>query len=384
MGRILSRFSRVTSSGKWLAEIDGLRFIAIISVVLTHIMSDTVTRVLAVSELDRALVTLLHKGEVGVQIFFAISGFILALPFVEACFQGACAPRLGEYYRRRVYRIEPPYVISMVVLTAIALLAGGLDRIDRLPHLLASLFYVHNVVYDAWSGINFVAWSLEVEVQFYLIAPLLATVFALHSRSLRITLIVAGMIACGLAATWVEPMSFRVRTMLPFQLQYFLAGFLLAEVFVNDWRGKPTKAWYWTVIAVLGWVGVFLVGDWPSFQSVLACLIFVAFFASMRSSAVSSFLANRWISTIGGMCYSIYLWHFWFYAAYARPTAFEGGFARVLLINCLLGIPVVLVGSAVFFLLFEKTFMRRDWPSAMRKKFDRIVAWREYRLSSRA
>src|SRR2546421_3270894 len=53
------------------------------------------------------------------------------------------------------------------------------------PHLRASAFYVHNIVYHEFSSINPVAWSLEIEVQFYILAPLLACVFLIRNKSMR-------------------------------------------------------------------------------------------------------------------------------------------------------------------------------------------------------
>ena len=57
---------------------------------------------------------------------------------------------------------------------AAAIAATGAARAPLLPHLLASLGYVHNIVYGVPSTINVVAWSLEIEVQFYILAPALA------------------------------------------------------------------------------------------------------------------------------------------------------------------------------------------------------------------
>ena len=58
-------------------------------------------------------------------LFFAISGFILALPFAEHYLSGAPRPTLGRYYVRRVTRIEPPYVINLTILLALMLLRQG-------------------------------------------------------------------------------------------------------------------------------------------------------------------------------------------------------------------------------------------------------------------
>src|SRR5690349_19587132 len=55
-------------------------------------------------------------GHLGVQLFFAISGFILSLPFARCWLGGEKAVSLGGYYLRRVTRIEPPYIIHLAFL----------------------------------------------------------------------------------------------------------------------------------------------------------------------------------------------------------------------------------------------------------------------------
>ena len=56
---------------------------------------------------------------------------------------------------------------------------------ELLPHFFASLFYVHNIVYDAHSAVNGIAWSLEVEIQFYLLMPLLSYLYAIKNTVAR-------------------------------------------------------------------------------------------------------------------------------------------------------------------------------------------------------
>ena len=62
------------------------------------------------------------------------------------------------------------------------------ERGTLLPHFFASLFYAHGLVYGSWSEINAVTWSLEIEVQFYILAPLLCRVFSIRPTWPRATL----------------------------------------------------------------------------------------------------------------------------------------------------------------------------------------------------
>ncbi len=77
------------------------------------------------------------------------------------------------------------------------------DAVELLPHLGASVLYIHNLVYGVWSTVNPVAWSLEIEVQFYLMAPLLCRVFLIESALVRRAVLVAGAAGCFAMGQWV-------------------------------------------------------------------------------------------------------------------------------------------------------------------------------------
>ena len=95
------------------------------------------------------LCRLLLTGNVGVPLFFAISGFILALPFIEQFHGETRKPvSLTRYLLRRVTRLEPPYLINLAV-SVVILLVKGQALLTILPHLAASVVYMHNQIYAA-------------------------------------------------------------------------------------------------------------------------------------------------------------------------------------------------------------------------------------------
>lgn len=115
-----------------IRPIDGLRFFAIVTVVAYHAnISACRTKFpgitddeLAEKMSDSLLTTLLNRGNIGVPIFFAISGFILGLPLARHYMQGSPRASLGSYFERRLSRLELPYLIALGIATVGQILSG--------------------------------------------------------------------------------------------------------------------------------------------------------------------------------------------------------------------------------------------------------------------
>ncbi len=103
---LLRRLLRVTTSGRIIPEIDGLRFLAISSVVLFHIYDSWRVRS-GIAYVNHPAVSLLNHflslGWMGVDLFFILSGFILGLPFARAyILKEDSAPPISRFYLRRL------------------------------------------------------------------------------------------------------------------------------------------------------------------------------------------------------------------------------------------------------------------------------------------
>jgi peptidoglycan/LPS O-acetylase OafA/YrhL len=370
MAPVLRSLRRVTSSGRFIPAIDGLRFVAITSVVLYHLNDYLLAKTSAFSPVDAKhdfLERILACGGSGVKLFFVISGFILGLPFAEHYLLARPKVSLRQYFARRVFRIEPPYIINLFIVFGLLVLAKSASIGSLLPNLGASLLYLHNLVFGEMSKINFVAWSLEVEVQFYIVAPLLALVFAIGRTVLRRSVLLAG-IALLVAMKLAMPELFRAYlpvTILSF-LDFFLAGLLLADVYAGTWRLRPTQCLRWDVLSLLAWSSAIAVQFHAFAEPFLPLVILVAYIATFRGRVSHGLLSSPWVATIGGMCYTIYLYHFLVISAVGRWTiGLSAGsmYWSNMLLQCILIVPPVLGVSAVLFLLFEKPFMVRDWPA---------------------
>ena len=359
--RITNRLRRTTSGSGFIPEIDGLRFFSIAFVVLYHAPYHHWP---GAPELYGRLAS---YGDFGVQMFFAISGFVLGLPFAEARIFGTRTVSLGRYFGRRLTRLEPPYIINLVAWFALKVLVLRQRTFAWLvPHLLASLTYTHNAIYGAPSEINVVAWSLEVEVQFYILAPLLSLVFALR-RPARLAMLAAAIV--GTSQLVVDPpLSLRA------QAPWFLVGFVLADVYLVSWERKPTQAAYWDVVTLLVCPLVFLCLPasrsatsslaWHASNLALPWLLLAGYIAAFRGPVTRRLLTWPPIYVIGGMCYSIYLYHFYVLEAVValqRKYALTGHYW----VDTFLGLTAigsaVVVSCGLAFVFFEKPFMNPRW-----------------------
>jgi peptidoglycan/LPS O-acetylase OafA/YrhL len=366
----LKHLRRRTTTGRFIAEVDGLRFVAIALVVLFHVHDYLTTKFRipagsAANEdwLDRFAAT----GHYGVHLFFIISGFVLALPFASHYLGGRPPVKLRAYFIRRLTRLEPPYIISMIGFAA-ALALTSAARPPLLPHLLASLGYVHNIVYGIPSTINVVAWSLEIEVQFYILAPLLAYLFAISDRWVRRGVIIAAAAAVLAIQSWLAPAPWVPLSVVGF-LQFFLCGFLIADLYVTDWKGKPSHSLGWDVVSLVGWPALaWLWMQDTQYAGIFIALAFVLFCAAFRGTITSRALGTPIVATIGGMCYSIYLLHFPLISIIGRHTLPIGsGSAQWvhLLAQTAIMVPPVLLVCVVYFALIERPCMERDWPQKL-------------------
>ena len=101
------------------------------------------------------------------------------------------------------------------------------------------------------------------------------------------------------------------------------------------------------------------------FHAILPFLIMLLYIAAFQGELGRRFFSNLWIATVGGMCYSIYLWHFFVIGVFFRITrhfvVFQDFLVNYSIQIVALGIPIALV-SAIAFVLIEKPCMDPEWP----------------------
>lgn len=368
------KLRRITTGASWIPQIDGLRFVAIVGVILFHCGGEVRMRGLGtivpgplVSWLDESV----RWGDRGVILFFVISGYILARPFLREHRLGGHKVKLGAYFLRRLTRLEPPYVVSLLIYAFAEHFDWHTPLHVLLPHLLASIFYVHNLAYRQMSLVSFVTWSLEIEVQFYILAPLLGMLYRIENAALRRATIAALIAIMGVISLYVGPVAHL--TLLGYA-QYFLAGFLLADLLEIP-RHATRQMWRWDLVSLLGWPLIFYLPPAQTTYAWFPFLIIPVYLAAFYGKASNWFFRQPFIALTGGMCYSIYLMHMLIISTVFRAVKhlrFDNGGLTMAIQMAILACSVLLV-STLYFVLIERPCMDPAWPQKL---------WRRLHLQS--
>ncbi len=391
---------RTTAGSTYRPEIDGLRFFAIFMVIIGHMVERIIRFQEPISQpsgFEQSLFFVLAQPASGVFLFFAVSGFIIAQQYLRKKpmpFDGAY---LKSYFLRRLLRIEPPYFLVLIgtyiLITATGFVPDGVHRFNAEPvslttSLLASLFYLHSPVYGTFPRLFGPGWSLEIEVQFYLLAPLFFCVLYFVRNNAERRMIEAILLVAGFAtASYFSPSDaashgsiFWQYTLLRFFI-FFWMGVMMAsnqDALRNLLSRVPN-----VVMQILPWCGVlaiFLADSIFTGKQDLAYLtqisgVALAFFGVLDDrSSFKRFCSRPWVSLIGGACYSIYLVHLQILQVatnivvkHLHITSWLGTLALCSIIL----IPLVLVGGLGFYTIVERTFMLPDWPQRLRQLFTR-------------
>ncbi len=390
-GWITTRVCRVTSSGAVIPELDGIRSLALLAILMHHIMasylvqSETFGKVALPRDWDLVagrhwLIGFTLHLSFAVRVFFTLSGFILALPFARRCRAGLPAPDLRSFYLRRVVRMEPTYVLSCVVCFLVIVLYFGHKEPGAyfgafFSHFAASLFYLHDLVFGYASWVNGITWTLEVDMQFYLIVPLLATIFRIRSAGTRKLVLIAMALGFSLVSQFlIEPSgNGRLQLSLVNYTQFFVVGYLLADIVTERGRAVPVKSFRSdaTFLVSLVLLGV-LVSRFPRLGWYVPFCLVPLFWGVLEGRITSRFFRSPLLAIPGAMCYTIYLYHelvIRMLLPYTLPLS-RGAFPlwAAFAVQTAILVPAVLVFSVPLFLLAEKPFMRLSRDLSLRRE----------------
>ena len=185
----------------------------------------------------------------GVELFFAISGFILGVPFASARLRNAPAVKLKQYFLRRLTRLEPPYFISLFVWAAAQWVTARRPLGDMAPHLAASFFYLHNLIFGAFEkAVNGSPVPWKWKFSFICWFRCSAGLFAIRDARLRRMVIVALMLASGIFSLPLYN-SVHFHYSIAYYLPFFLAGFLVCDFYVTR-QGEWKRTFLWDALAL--------------------------------------------------------------------------------------------------------------------------------------
>lgn len=313
---------------KYRPEIDGLRAIAVLAVIIFH-----------------AGFALLPRGFLGVDIFFVISGYLITAIISQDMQSGSFSFR--DFYARRARRILP--ALYLVVLTCLPLGFYFLireDMLDLAHSAIWSTLFAPNFYF--WDTADYFSrsaefkplihtWSLGVEEQFYLLFPLLMVLLTARLRPSAVALV--GGLSFALAVFFQRHDPDAVFYLLPFRAWELSAGALAALLeprILERVRGGAARGLLGTgalalITAALALPAGFMSGFWSQATAVAGTVLALLFWRS--GTLPAKLMGSAPLVAIGLMSYSAYLWH---QPVFAFARSIDGlplkpGFALVLL-----------------------------------------------------
>ena len=297
------------SSIRYRPEVDGLRAVAILPVLIFHLTPSW-----------------LPGGFAGVDVFFVISGYLISSIIFTELQSGAFA--FSSFWERRIRRIIPPLLLMMSALVLVSAVLGV--PIEQWVYLGRQVLRVltFSANYSAsglaggyWGSVAeqsplLHTWSLSVEEQFYLIFPVLIYILWRICRpAIGWVLLIGGVLsfAAGLWAIHHNPSS--AYFLLPYRAWQLFGGAWVAHLTSQGHKVYPDARWS-RFLAVTGLATVVIslftlsglnYPGWKALAPTLGAMIYIAF--SEGGGIASRVLRTRPAVFVGRASYSLYLWH---------------------------------------------------------------------------
>ena len=348
---------------KYRPDIDGLRAIAVIFVILFH------------SQISLFGIQLFKGGFIGVDIFFVISGYLITSILLKELY---LKKKIDFYYfyQRRIRRLIPALLVVMMFSTLIASIYLPPSRfVEFSKSILYSLGFSSNFFFY-FSGLNYFefeglflpflhTWSLSVEEQYYILFPVLLFIFFNYGKkNLFIILIFIFLISFFLAEFGSRNLQNSTFYFLHSRMWELLAGSILAYLKINISKQVQSK-YSSNYIPFIGLLMIFLSlilfydekVRHPSFFTLLpvigTCLII--WFGEEKIDIVSKILSTKLFVGIGLISYSLYIWHFPIFS-FVKISGLVSG--NIMLKLLLIVFTFTISGLSYYFI--EKKFRNKD------------------------
>jgi len=301
---------------KYRPEIDGLRTLAVLSVIIYH------------AEFTVNNSKFLKGGFLGVDVFFVISGFLITSIILSELYK-TDKFSIGRFYERRARRLLPAlFIVILISLPLAWRLLPPIQLVDFSKSILSTLVFGSNFYweyslqeYGAESSLlkPFLhTWSLSVEEQYYLIFPFILLMLNRFAKARSIALLFAGLVVSLLFAENItqHDVSFSFY-MLPSRFWELLAGALLASYQFHHSPKNTNSLLHKTmpslgllmVCGSLAFISIEL--NHPGFITLLPVVgtILIIWFGN-QNELVTKLLSTKAFVSIGLISYSLYLWHY--------------------------------------------------------------------------
>jgi peptidoglycan/LPS O-acetylase OafA/YrhL len=289
--------------------IDALRGLASLSVVLFHLHAGSGAAVFSAT-LPQFIQTILKHGYLGVQVFFVLSGFVIAYSLRNVIIDFAY---FRNFVLRRLIRLSPPYWAAIALVIFLRYVSNFIlaDRVAALPswqQLVAHIFYLQDLL--GLGNMSAVFWTLCIEIQFYLIfCALLAVAQRLQfirnffKQSESSTILLTFGSASLLAAAWpvgVVSKTLGTALFLP-NLYMFLLG-----AFIWWTLEKKMPFFCFTFYLLIIFAGAVINGE---IAPLFAVLITVLIYIVGKKGRLRHWFNLGWLQYLGQISYSLYLTH---------------------------------------------------------------------------
>lgn len=289
------------------ADIDGLRAVAVVAVILCH-----------------AGVPFMRGGFAGVDVFFVISGFLITQLLVPATRDGSWRA-LGDFYLRRARRILPALFVMMLVVTLAATILYVPAQLVGYGYNL-KLASVMLANFASWRGGSYFdammggvpllhVWSVAVEEQFYLLYPWMLLVVARFApQRLIVALVLCLLASLALCLYCSRQLMAANYYLTPTRGWELLVGACLAVVelpgLAHRWLREAIAALCLVALAA-SFVWLHQEDSYPNLWALVPCLAAAGLLAVGRAGPTSCLvpLESRPVVFTGLVSYSLYLWH---------------------------------------------------------------------------
>lgn len=357
--------------------LDGLRGISIIFVVLVHFWAHStwegtgIPVKLSLGDISLDITWIFATGSNGVSTFFVLSGFLLYSHWIESDSNISRRRLLGDFYRRRLRRILPAFAYFTAIYMALVLLVGKHHFGAELTpaNVLLNLSFLSPI--PAWFGSKAASsldivpgtWSLNPEMWFYLIMPILAWLFR-RLPTQWIAILTLSMIAPGYRASIGPDSSFIIRFALPGVADAFLFGMAVAAIRASGWIRRAAgllfpigAAWYFACCASVSPLKL----DWAS-QVPAASALMIAGLIAPGNWPWKKWLAWSPLVFVGKISYSMFLSNVlvaWYIIFPLCQLAGLNSSGSRFLANLFIGFPILYIISRASYTYVELPYMSR-------------------------